>query len=344
MEVYEGHLARKTRKMHSLLKEAGWEDFCPDINPTPQDKGFRTRVKLQIFPSASGIGIRGKDPLAGDVGYKQMLWILPVWARDRVEEICCILDEHSPRFRIDGVELRLAHGREKAHITLSIKRQESGLLAPLAHELLEQIPDLIGVAVPSARQVFGDEFLMHRIMGKDIAAHYTAFFQANLFQLPVMLHHIKSSLVCVKPGFVLDLYCGVGLLSLLLGGKKDQIIGIDLNRGAIASAQKNAADLGFFQAKFFCSSVEKFLALEAQSRPDWIFINPSRLGCGAKVVASAAALGAETVCSVSCSFPSHMRDLLLWRRYGYRLLSLAAFDMFPFTDFLETVAVLEKET
>jgi tRNA/tmRNA/rRNA uracil-C5-methylase (TrmA/RlmC/RlmD family) len=36
-------------------------------------------------------------------------------------------------------------------------------------------------------------------------------------------------------------------------------------------------------------------------------------------------------------------DLAVWKKCGYEVLSLQAFDMFPFTDFLETVTVLERK-
>lgn len=285
----------------------------------------------------------GKDPLAGDVKADEMLWILPAWAREMVKGICCLLPEQSSRFRIDGLEVRLAHGREKAHLTFSVKRTEPGPFAPMARKLLSRFPALVGIAVPAHQQVFGDTYLNHRVLGLNIAAHHTAFFQSNLYQLPELLTKVKSALTGMQPQYIMDLYCGVGLFSLLMGGKSSQVIGVDFNRGAIASAQKNAAALGFSKAQYICSSTEKFLSSGECSRQDLIFINPSRFGCGEKVIAATAAWGAEAVCSISCSIPSHIRDLLLWQRHGYRLRSLAAFDMFPFTDFLETAAVLEKE-
>ena len=104
----------------------------------------------------------------------------------------------------------------------------------------------------------------------------------------------------------------------------------------------NGKNLDLNQTKFNCTSVEKFLGTFPLSKDDVIFLNPPRQGVSPVVIETIASQRPRIICLVSCSLETHLRDLKLWKDFSYSIRSLAAFDMFPFTDFLETVTVLES--
>jgi 23S rRNA (uracil1939-C5)-methyltransferase len=74
-----------------------------------------------------------------------------------------------------------------------------------------------------------------------------------------------------------------------------------------------------------------------------VLINPPRSGCPPKVINAITSRNPNHVLLISCSLKTHAIDLVMWKKGGYEILSLKAFDMFPFTDFLETVTVLKRE-
>jgi 23S rRNA (uracil1939-C5)-methyltransferase len=140
---------------------------------------------------------------------------------------------------------------------------------------------------------------------------------------------------------IFDLYCGVGLLSLWAGEKDTKITGSDTNRMAIKSAQKNAVHLGFRSAKYSMSSVERFVQAAKIQTNSLVLINPPRFGCPPQVINGIASRHPDRIIIVSCSLKTHVLDLAEWGKKGYEILSLKAFDMFPLTDFLETVTELK---
>jgi 23S rRNA (uracil1939-C5)-methyltransferase len=271
-----------------------------------------------------------------------MLWLLPGWGRDLARNIWQVLLSHNSMYEVDGFEIQLTHGREIAHVTLSVKKTSEDSYMTLAGALLELVPGLVGVAVPSLKLDVGELYLSHKILGLEIKAHHAAFFQTNLRLLPQLLSTAKGwlegrSLLSIK-----DLYCGVGLFALLTGTEHSHILGVDNSRSAVDSAQKNAAALGFSRSEFVCSSVEKFVDQAEFGSEDLVIIDPPRSGCPASVISAVAAQRPRNICLISCFLDTHVRDLKHWQEEGYCVVSMAAFDMFPFTDFLESLTLLER--
>jgi 23S rRNA (uracil1939-C5)-methyltransferase len=76
---------------------------------------------------------------------------------------------------------------------------------------------------------------------------------------------------------------------------------------------------------------------------DLVLFDPPRSGCPAGTIRAAAAKKPREVCVISCFPQTQLDDLEVWRSVGYSLRRMSALDMFPFTEFLETVSLLEKE-
>ncbi len=341
-DIYTAYLKEKTSVMCGQLKKLEWGDLCSSICPSPVEDGFRNRAKFKIFYENNHIRIMGTDPIQGEVTAEESLWIIPEWGRDCVREVYKIITDRYQKCPVDGFEIQLTHGRMECHIILSVKKGMSGFYEELAEAMIENISRLKGVAVPSLKMEFGELFLNHSIFELDILAHYLAFFQSNIHLTPKLIQNVSSSLKKGSFKRIIDLYCGVGLFSLVLRDRAAEILGVDSSKWAVESAIINRGHLDLNQIKFNCTSVEKFLDALPLSRDDLIFLNPPRQGVSPVVIETIASQRPRLICLVSCFLETHMCDLKLWEDSGYSIRSLSAFDMFPFTDFLETVTVLES--
>ena len=285
----------------------------------------------------------GTDPINGPVAFEKSLWIFPDWSKKIVRNVVAFIQKDHKDFVVDGFEVQLAHGKKNVHTTLSVKRSVTHSYEDLALALLTNIPEIVGVAIPSQKLEVGEIYLDHSIGDKDFCAHYASFFQSNLHLTPQLLENVGR--ICRKIAFreVFDLYCGVGLLSLSVGEKNAKIIGIDTNRMAVESAQKNADRMDFRFAKFSVMSVERSIRTTKIGTYGLVLANPPRSGCPPTVINAIASQNPKHVLLVSCSLKTHVPDLEEWKKCGYQVLSFKAFDMFPFTDFLETMTVLERK-
>ena len=341
-DLYNIYLQEKSALMYGQLKKLGCGDLCSLIVPSPINTGFRNRAKFKIFHEKNRIRIMGTDPIRGEVPVSESFWILPEWGRGCVLDINEIISDTYQKCPVDGYEIQTTHGRKECHIILSVKKGAAGFYEKLSETLIENITRLKGVAVPSLKMEIGEMFLNHSIFEWDILAHYLAFFQSNFHLILKLMQNVRSSLKMESFKRIVDLYCGVGLFSLNLRAQGVEIFGVDSSKWAVESAVINGKHLDLNQINFKCTTVEKFLDTFPLSKDDVIFLNPPRQGVSPVVIETIASQRPHTICLVSCFLETHLRDLKLWRDSGYSIRSLAAFDMFPFTDFLETVTVLES--
>jgi tRNA/tmRNA/rRNA uracil-C5-methylase (TrmA/RlmC/RlmD family) len=147
-----------------------------------------------------------------------------------------------------------------------------------------------------------------------------------------------------RPGeHVLDLYAGVGLFSVLLAarvGVEGAVTAIERNRGACADARTNGASLP--QLRVRRTEVTPAL-VGAFGAADLVVLDPPREGAGTAVMDALVSRQPQPrrIIYVACDAASLARDLRVALDARWRLVALRAFDLFPMTEHLEALAVLE---
>ncbi|UCE41833.1 MAG: class I SAM-dependent RNA methyltransferase [Candidatus Aminicenantes bacterium] len=340
---YTRNLIVKTERLKLGLAEISHEHLYSALIPTPITKGYRSRAKYKVFGNPKSFSIKGTDPICGEVPYEDSLWVMPSWGRKLVVQVVEIISDKLTHFWVDGFEVQLAHGNKHAHITLSVKRQDRKSYAELAEFMLDKISSLEGVSIPSKKQDMGKSYLLHTIDKKKFYAQYAAFFQSNASLTTKLVKEVTYQ--CEKLDFyrILDLYCGVGLFSLSIAENTTPVLGVDINKRAIDSARLNARKMDLGQVSFICSPVENFLQSASIGTNDLVIIDPPRSGCPESLIHIVSERKPDFICSISCALPSHIRNLKQWMRNSYDVQSITALDMFPFTEYLETVVFLQRK-
>ncbi len=95
------------------------------------------------------------------------------------------------------------------------------------------------------------------------------------------------------------------------------------------------------EARFTAGKVERVIRTMPK-RTDLVVLDPPRTGAGKDVVDAIVARRPRAIAYVACDPAALARDLARAARGGYRPVGIRAFDLFPMTHHLETVAVLTK--
>jgi hypothetical protein len=346
-EDYERHAAAKEARVRALLEAHGLGGLFRGLRRCPVERGWRMQASIRLIAGADGATVTGVDPRTGKhAPLGQVLWTLPEDARPLAVEIGRRMAAEAPEGVVTGWDLRLEYGSGRAHLNLAAVRGAEARLEGLAERLAAEFPALLGVSVPSQGVEQGEAFLRHQLLGKTVLSHHRAFFQTNRWLTPELAAAAREA-ADGAPSIV-DLYCGVGLHSVLAASPQTRVAGIDTNRWAIDSARRNAALHGLENARYEDLPVERLLApsareapMEIPERPAAAIVNPSRFGCAPGVAEAVARWRPGAVCLVSCSIDSHVRDVLAFVDAGYRPRPFESFDMFPFSEFLESVTVFE---
>ncbi len=179
-----------------------------------------------------------------------------------------------------------------------------------------------------------------------------SFFQANDALLPRL---IDAALGNAEGRTALELYCGVGLFTLPLARRFARVIGVESDHAAAKFARENLAGAGLTNAEVVTRDVGVWLddikqhdlsrltgesAAVLQGQIDFVLLDPPRVGAESRVIAGVLGLKPHRISYVSCDPATLARDLKKLIAGGYPLASISAFDLFPQTHHIETVAPL----
>ena len=148
-----------------------------------------------------------------------------------------------------------------------------------------------------------------------------------------------------KADTVLDLYCGVGTITLAMAGAAGKVIGVEVVPQAVADARDNAVRNGITNAEFFCGDAgQAALELEKSGvRPDVVVVDPPRKGLNADTIEALHRMSPRRIVYVSCDPATLARDVALLKERGYTLKTAAAADLFPRCAHVETVVTLSRK-
>ncbi len=226
--------------------------------------------------------------------------------------------------------------------TLDAILKRSGRNARLAGILQNVNPRRTSMALgPHTHLIYGRETIEERVGELSFQIGAGTFFQVNPFQIEPLYNLVRQHL---PPGAVaLDLFAGMGTLSAWLASSATRVFAIESNpasvRAGIAALQTNQIT----NVRLQCANATEFLkrALTDRRKYDFISLDPPREGLEPAGCEALAALNAPRIVYVSCDPESLARDIS--RLAGaYRLVSVQGVDMFPFTDHIEAVALLER--
>ena len=140
----------------------------------------------------------------------------------------------------------------------------------------------------------------------------------------------------------MDVYCGIGTISLAIAKHAGKVVGIECVPEAIEDAKKNAESNGISNTDFLCGLAEDVLPdlVRKGMRPDAIVIDPPRKGCEQQVLSAIAESGVNRVVYVSCNPATLARDAKILSNFGFRIEHVQPVDMFPHTQHVETICLL----
>lgn len=184
----------------------------------------------------------------------------------------------------------------------------------------------------------GSEILSEHILNLSLSYRYNSFFQVNPAAFTNLILEAKKY---IMPGRILiDLYCGVGTVGLLLADSFGSVLGYEIDAGAVAMARKNAAANNISKAEFTDGPVERQV-LEALASADTLVVDPPRSGLHPKVLGQILEHAPPNVVYISCNPETQQRD---WDHLQdkYTKVRQKLFDFYPQTPHTESLLIMER--
>lgn len=246
----------------------------------------------------------------------------------------------------------------QAIVALIVTRGEFSDREAFAAELRAQHPEVIGLHVNVQQErtsvVIGEEWRrlwgareIEETMGRfRFSMTPGAFMQVNTPSAEILYDEAKAA---IKEGgrkfpMGLDLYCGVGTLTLWMADSFPKIVGVEENREAVQDAYRNAERNRVKNARFRAGRAESVLpklATELTSEVA-VTVDPPRIGLSQPVRRFLTDKRVKRVVYVSCDPATFARDAQFLAHSGFTLKRVQPVDLFPQTSHVELVALLDR--
>ena len=193
--------------------------------------------------------------------------------------------------------------------------------------------------------LYGPGYIEDTLCGLHFRLSPHSFYQVNHHQAQRLYEAAIAQAEITPKDLVLDLYCGVGTITLAMAKAAGKVIGVEVVEQAVQDAKENAARNGVENAEFFCGDAGKAaLELEAQGvRADVVVVDPPRKGLNADTIEALARMAPRRIVYVSCDPATMARDVALLKEKGYCLKNAMAADLFPRCAHVESIVCLARD-
>lgn len=183
--------------------------------------------------------------------------------------------------------------------------------------------------------IFGNPYLIEIIDNKKYCIGVNSFFQVNTLCMEVLYKKIKEEAKVFES--LLDLYCGTGTIGIYLSDNFKSVLGVEEIPSAIDDANNNSKINNLKNVSFKCLDVNNI----KETNFTCCVVDPPRSGLTKNVINKLFKINLEKIIYVSCNPLTLKRDLELLKT-NYNIISITPFNMFPKTNHVECVVVLNK--
>lgn len=376
---YDIQLAAKQRQVYDQLVRIGHLEV-PEFQPIlGSDKTVYYRNKLEFTFSDKRWILAGEDPQSLSDTQKLGLGFHVGKFFDKVLDIekCYLQEEPSNAIRLFIKKYAVDNGLEFYNLrenrglmrNMFVRTTQDGQVMVIVcfareSEWIPRLLDAVSEAFPEVTSLYyvinsklndsmdgvecihykGDEAIYETMEGLRFKIGPKSFYQTNAGQA-YKLYKVAREFASLTGGEVVyDLYTGTGTIAQFVSAKASKVIGIEYVPEAIADARINAAGNGITNCEFFAGDMKDVLTsafIQEHGRPDVMIVDPPRAGMHPDVVKVILDAAPERIVYVSCNPASQARDCEMLAQ-SYRITRVQPVDMFPHTQHVENVCLLEK--
>ena len=205
--------------------------------------------------------------------------------------------------------------------------------------------------------LYGGGFIEDMMLGIKFQISPMSFYQVNNVMTKKLYETIIDFMEANGDETVLDLYCGIGTISLIISKYVKKVYGIEIVKEAIDNANCNMKINNISNAEFLVADIDKFFSLEEKiesneslffeniknERIDTIIVDPPRKGLTINTIEFIKKISPKKIIYVSCDSATLSRDLkVLLADEKYKVSKIKIVDMFPNTMHVECCCLVEK--
>ena len=362
---YEEETRLKADRVRQVLNRIDGEKLEElPILSAPTCKGYRNKAQYPVASQKGRVYAGFFKAGTHQVVENQRCLILPE-ETDRVKEIVVdyvnqygisAYDEATGKGLLRHIYVRRGNVSGQVLVCLVV----NGRKLPHTDDLIQRLQAVPGfttlvlsVNTRPGNAVLGEEFIPlcgpgyieDTLCGLSFRLSPRSFYQVNHHQAQRLYEAAIAQAEITGDDLVLDLYCGVGTITLCMAKAAGKVIGVEVVEAAVQDARDNARRNGIENAEFFCGDAGK-AALELEEQgiiPDVVVVDPPRKGLNADAIEAISKMAPRRIVYVSCDPATLARDVALLKEKGYSLKNAMAADLFPRCAHVESIVCLARD-
>ena len=341
---YSFQLKLKKDVLISTLK--GYE--IADIEKADDPYYYRNKVQIPFRDGKMGFYRKNSNDI---VEFDDCL-IESVLANRIIAEIRPFLKDRPDSAGIRHILIRHARATGEVMVAFIVRSFDIDL-SGITDLLVRKHPEIVSVMLnlndrdtnvilgDREKILYGRDHIIDEYDGIRIRLSLKSFYQVNYDQMLKLYAKVRELSRTDSAKKVLDLYCGIGTISLYLARFSKEVCGVEIVEEAVKDARENAKMNGLSNASFVLSDASADMSRYLKDA-DIVVVDPPRKGLGGKLIASFLGDPVDAIVYVSCNPATLKRDLDLLSDV-YDVSTIYPFDLFPFTVHSECVVRLERK-
>ena len=314
---YKEQLMYKVQKVKELFKKTFKKELTIKDIISDCDTNYRNKITLHVKNKKLGFYKEESNELV-EIDYC-------IIAKEEINNLIEPLKELVKHNDIDNIIIRSNQG-----ILLDIK-------GGIAKETLLNTFNNIDVIYLNNKLIKGEGVIYEEVLNNQFKISPKSFFQVNTRVCSKIFEKVRNYIKDKNYKIVLDLYCGTGVIGIVISSLVDEVIGIEVVNDAVKNAFDNKKLNEVNNIDFICDKVEN--RINEFKDIDLIIVDPPRSGLNKKSIDSILKISPKDLIYISCDPATLMRDLNLLSK-DYEILEFSIADMFPNTYHVECVCSL----
>ena len=333
---YEKQLELKRKLLVSQLQKIAGIDVS-NIN-IQSDKEFEYRNKITLKVDKIGkLSYFAKN--SHDYVYINDCMIASKFIRENLSSIQQLVSKVNSKFEAAIKEVVIRSNEKQIFLIISLSKLNDEIKDFIKENIKEL--DFVVTLKYNKKEINlkGDGYILMNYEDYKFRISASSFYQVNNFMLKKLYDSARKYIK--KDYKLLDIYCGVGASTI--SQSNNNIVGVEINKDAVKDANYNAKTNKVKDYKFIAQNSNNIDSkLINKINPDIITVDPPRKGLDSKLVKSIINSNVNKMIYISCNPATLSRDLRKLIDGGFKVEDIEAFDMFPQSMHVETVALLSK--
>lgn len=364
---YEGQLKQKQKNVKDVMQRIGKIPHVPVHPVKGMDNPWRYRNKSQIpFSERNGEVVSGfyktrthhiVDTDVCIIQGKEADELMTMLKNEMHQIGMEAYDERTHRGMLRHLIVRKARATGELMVVLVTRTKKFPQKNAVIELIKRVVPDVTSIMQninsDKTNVIFGDEtilldgksFIVDTIGDTKFEISARSFYQINSEQTEVLYQQALDYAGLTGTESVIDAYCGIGTISLILAQKAKEVYGVEIVPQAIEDAKRNAELNHITNTHFEAGAAEDVIPkwYADGKRFDVLVVDPPRKGCDEKLLDTILEYKPKRIVYVSCDPATLARDLRILEDGGYQTQEVQPVDMFPHSSHVECVAFMSRE-